>query len=490
MSESPIRLPVNSLSPGGDARSLAAILDALPGGIAHYDRDLICRYANKAYRALYGFDEWDVVGAHVRIITGDTVFALNAPYHRAVLRGEPQTFERALPRADGSASQILARYVPDFGPDGRVTGFYAMLNDVTPLKSVELALRQSRDELDSMLARSREVNAGLEMAEQVARIGHWRVSLPDMALTWSEGVYRIHGVDPASFTPTVEAAIGFYHPDDREAVRTMLLRTASDGEPFDFVRRIVLADGTTRHVQGRGARTGRDRGARSAIFGVFADVTDQCMVEKALRDDNVLLGAMAFLDGLTGIPNRRRFDEALDRAVRSSERNHEPLSVVLIDVDRFKTFNDRYGHMAGDDCLRAIAGALVSAGRRPHDLVARFGGEELAILLPATDKEGAREVAERALQAIRDLRIPHAGNEAGGGFVSASMGVATAMPSACGGEATGAGLVAVADRVLYAAKRRGRNRMVASLIDAPSAGSVRDMIDRFQARRFEAAPRA
>ena len=166
-----------------------------------------------------------------------------------------------------------------------------------------------------------------------------------------------------------------------------------------------------------------------------------------------ILKGLSHLDGLTGIANRRRFDEMLEREWRRCRRNAKPLSLLMMDVDFFKRYNDHYGHIAGDDCLKAVAVALCSVVKRPGDLVARYGGEEFVALLPETVAPGALEVAEAINHAINDLDIPHAESEASG-HVTLSIGCATLVP---GGNKVPLELVEAADGRLYTAKEEGRN---------------------------------
>ena len=186
---------------------------------------------------------------------------------------------------------------------------------------------------------------------------------------------------------------------------------------------------------------------------------------KALADE---LRALATRDGLTGLANRRSFDDALTREWRRSLRSGSPLSLLMVDVDHFKLFNDHYGHPAGDACLRLVADALRSAGRRPADVMARYGGEEFALLLPETPRAGAESVARGIIDAIDSLAIPHAASKTAP-HVTLSIGMAshgervgsTERPSvrACSvaEEASSAeDLVRVADRALYQAKHAGR----------------------------------
>ncbi len=170
-----------------------------------------------------------------------------------------------------------------------------------------------------------------------------------------------------------------------------------------------------------------------------------------------LLDRLAKLDGLTNIANRRRFDEVLDQEWRRAVREGQPLSMIMLDVDCFKEFNDVYGHGEGDQCLRRVALAMRGALTRPGDLLARYGGEEFAAILPDTDLDGARNIGERMRTAVQALAIRHQHNQACA-VVTVSAGCASAQPSP---QMSARGLVETADAMLYAAKQAGRNRVAA-----------------------------
>ena len=177
----------------------------------------------------------------------------------------------------------------------------------------------------------------------------------------------------------------------------------------------------------------------------------------ALELRNVSLRQLADSDALTGLANRRRFEETLAFEHERARRSGLPFSLVLLDVDFFKKFNDRYGHVAGDDCLRRVADAIATGPRRPTDLAARYGGEEFAIVLPDTDGEGARAVAEKIRLAVQALGIVHADSTCGA--VTISLGVHTCHPAAEPG-ATPLACIEAADALLYRAKQDGRNCLV------------------------------
>jgi two-component system, cell cycle response regulator len=174
---------------------------------------------------------------------------------------------------------------------------------------------------------------------------------------------------------------------------------------------------------------------------------------------NQTLHRLANLDGLTGVANRRRFEEHLDQEWRRMFREKAPLSIILGDLDYFKRYNDTYGHLEGDDCLKVVASAITRVVNRPADLVARYGGEEFAIILPSTPSEGAMQVAQSIRQEIQKLKIPHQAS-AVGEYVTMSLGIATKIPDR---EILAKELIEAADKALYQAKEQGRNCAVAHL---------------------------
>ena len=184
------------------------------------------------------------------------------------------------------------------------------------------------------------------------------------------------------------------------------------------------------------------------------DITVRKQMELALQDANQKLEKLANLDGLTNLANRRCFDNRLETEWLRLAREQQPLSLILFDVDKFKCYNDYYGHLAGDDCLVRLAQAVQQEVRRPADLVARYGGEEFVILLPNTDVEGGIKVAQSIQQAIHNLAIPHKHSHVKD-IVTVSLGIASLIPRL---EVEPDTLVAHADKALYQAKEQGRDR--------------------------------
>jgi len=241
-----------------------------------------------------------------------------------------------------------------------------------------------------------------------------------------------------------------YTPESIALIAQEIGKLQRDGTSHVMLE-AIRKDGQHIWVENKVKVLERGEGGMSVVI-CTRDITERKLLEDALAQQ-------ALVDGLTGIHNRRAFDAALEREWKRGAREGTMLSVALLDVDHFKRFNDSYGHLAGDDCLRAIAAAVKDAVKRPGDMVARFGGEELAILLPATELEPAKMVANRCCQAVAALLIPHCGNAEGMGLVTLSGGVSAGRAAIPGEARMPEGLLLAADAALYGAKQKGRNRV-------------------------------
>jgi len=173
---------------------------------------------------------------------------------------------------------------------------------------------------------------------------------------------------------------------------------------------------------------------------------------------NEFLKRISMIDGLTGLANRHSFEEFMDREWRRAIREKRPMSLIMLDIDFFKAYNDNYGHLGGDDCLKKVAAILAETMKRPADLVARYGGEEFIVVMPDTDIRGAREIAEKLRIAVEVLSVPHAHSSAAS-VVTISLGVASLVPE-LGQDPSH--LIKLVDAALYAAKHDGRNRVKAA----------------------------
>ncbi len=258
----------------------------------------------------------------------------------------------------------------------------------------------------------------------------------------------------------------FILPKYIPAIAEEFVAFSTDGrDESTLVMQLQKKHGGTLWVEGK-ARIVRtnELGAAGELVVVFRDISER----KKLEDQ---LTQAAMTDALTGLFNRRAFDEALERHWSDCVLTGGQMSLLLIDIDRFKDFNDTYGHHAGDDCLRVVARSTSDILRATDGMVARYGGEELVVVLPDTDLPGSLAMAEQVRNAVWSARLPHLKNQDGGGRVTVSVGVATALSRAGGTIRMPEGLLLAADNALYKAKHQGRNRVEAALLLAPDGST-------------------
>lgn len=199
----------------------------------------------------------------------------------------------------------------------------------------------------------------------------------------------------------------------------------------------------------------KDSSGEQKLIVVSRNINERKLTEQKLKEANELLQHISTIDGLTGIKNRRAFNERIELEWERGLRNKTPLSLIMLDIDYFKNYNDTYGHLAGDDCLKSVAQAIQQAVPRKTDIVCRYGGEEFAIILPDTDLEGALLVGERIRSKIEELNIPHSASKVSK-VVTGSIGVASMIPNK---KRCFVDLISSADDAVYKAKEAGRNQV-------------------------------
>ncbi len=352
------------------------------------------------------------------------------------------------------------------GPGGSVLYLLAMLALLSTMVYALGAAVSERRRMNQALA---DQHARLSRNESLYRLltDHasdiiTRVRLDGRRLYVSPGCTAVLGWTPAEMMqPNWHDHV---HPEDLAQFRAVREQMASGNDYLANTYRYARKDGSWCWLEARLHLVRQSDGTAKEFVANLRDVTRQKEAEQALEHAMAELAAKASTDGLTGVANRGRFDEVLDQEWRRAMRGGETMALLLIDADHFKAFNDRYGHQAGDTCLKAIASGIAAQIRRPHDLAARYGGEEFAVILPATSLDGALDVGERVRAAIEALDIPHEANA--DGVVTVSIGVAAAMPTA---DIAQQGLLEAADAALYSAKRDGRNRVQAAMLPIRSA---------------------
>lgn len=331
--------------------------------------------------------------------------------------------------------------VPLRNRQGDMIGLAGVTVDITHKKLLEQELQSSRNIMAQAMA---EMSDGLAMFGPDGRVvfcnDQYRALFPKSAYARQTGAHITEIVRAAVRNgERQDLAIDLDEETIQAAGRTLFVNK-------DEV--IPMADGRWLSLR---TRVTEDR----HVLALVSDITGIKQSELSLKNLAEHLKGLAETDALTGLSNRRSFDESLQREYEAAKQSGRTLSLLLIDVDRFKAFNDRYGHLAGDVCLKSVASTISAAARRSGDITARFGGEEFAVLLPDTDGETAIAIAEKIRQSISEVGMPHEGSEFG--IVTASIG-ATVFTS----ESriyNPAELVARADLALYQAKDAGRDRV-------------------------------
>ena len=242
------------------------------------------------------------------------------------------------------------------------------------------------------------------------------------------------------------------HAEDREKTANFCISQSEDGADHEADYRALKADGGYVWVRDV-VHVVRKNGVTTELVGFIFDISERKIMEDKLIILNKKLEQLSFQDGLTSIANRRSFDQTLTTEWQHARRNQQPISLIIADIDCFKTYNDYYGHLQGDDCLVKVAHALSQAPMRVTDLVARYGGEEFVILLPNTTATAALEIAERCRNIVFAQKIEHAMSSVSD-VVTVSVGVSTITPTIDTEQSL---LFTTADKMLYQAKENGRN---------------------------------
>ncbi|RYE73011.1 MAG: diguanylate cyclase [Oxalobacteraceae bacterium] len=247
------------------------------------------------------------------------------------------------------------------------------------------------------------------------------------------------------------------HPEDRETVVKFCVEQSKNGVDHEADYRALTRDGQYVWIRDVVHVVRDATGKVDCLVGFMFDITEQKKTEEKLLTLQKQLEQMSYTDGLTGVPNRRMFDTVWEREWASAQRAQSSLSLVLLDIDYFKQYNDRYGHLQGDECLKRIGQVLEAAGKRARDMFARFGGEEFVLIMPDTDANAALLVAERLRSLILQDRVAHEDSPVEQ-ILTISLGVGTIVPSR---NACSAAFLETVDQQLYRAKRNGRNQVAA-----------------------------
>ncbi|MBE1441109.1 diguanylate cyclase domain-containing protein [Paenibacillus sp. OAS669] len=408
---------------------LSEILENISDGIFSLDSYGRFIYLNSAAEHLLERSRSDLLGASFWTCFPDAAGTPLYDYYLAALTTQtPQTFEWWF--------SPLGKWFDVRTYPGKNL-FTIYLRNITMQKNNEAALRES-EEMFRMITEN-----STDMISRIAMNGTY--------LYVSAASRTLLGYEPDALVGS--SVFDMLHPDDLQFTDGHKEPSLTDLRIDLSAYRIRKKDGTYIWFETTARPILDKRGLNKEVITVSRDITARKHVENQLRETNELLQRISTVDALTGVANRRGFDECLLKEWKQGSRMSTPLSLILVDIDFFKRYNDSYGHIEGDICLQRVAESLRKAAKRPGDFIARYGGEEFVVLLPSTDAAGARTVAEHLRQQVELLQIPHTRSEHSP-YITISSGTATMIPSR---DMDPSELFLRADKALYQAKQEGRN---------------------------------
>ena len=400
--------------------------------------DYVFLSANPAFETHTGLRVTDILGRRfTEVMPGIEKPPFIEIYHKVVLTGESVSFEQY--------SEPQGRYY--FINAFRIskTCFGTIFIDITDRKRTEDAVRESEETYKTILMASPD---DITIADLSGRI-----------IIVSDAAHKIFGY--AQGEGPGMSVMDFIAPADHERAHANILRMFHENYPGPNEYLAIRKDGSIFDIEVNNALIRDRQGNPMRMVLIVRDITRRKKAEQQIQEllhqietERDLAQRNSLTDSLTGLPNRRFFDIALKAEFLRHKRYNTHLSLIMLDVDRFKRYNDHYGHLKGDECLRQIARALKATAERAPDIVARYGGEEFVVILPDTGSQEAAVLARRIGESVRRLKLVHAASDTSE-FVTISLGITSTMDHVLN---DGAQLVAFADQALYQAKKNGRNK--------------------------------
>lgn len=409
----------------------ARVISSSPDMISMIDSDYVYRMVNDAYLCGFKMERHEIIGKTVEDLIGTELFEkVSRPSLDKALSGETVNVSTWMELPVLGRRFLAVTYHPVEDPDGSIHYVSLAAKDMTDLKQSEVALQATTDRLT--------------LASKAGGIGVWEWNLDTDEVIWDERMYAIYNVEDWEFPSAYEAWRHRVHPDDIAEAEAELDECVKESRDFNFEYRLIWPNREIRVIRAAAmlADAGSDSGRK--MIGVNLDITEQrTMEENLLR--------LATTDSLTGAHNRRSFMERAEYEMERSKRYASPLTVLSLDIDHFKHINDRYGHHAGDEVLKALV-ILCKATLRNTDVFGRLGGEEFSALLTETDIYAGELSAERVRKAVEEMEVV-----VGDDVITLTVSIGLYEYDNCDDSLDE--IMQRADAAMYRAKQSGRNRV-------------------------------
>lgn len=348
--------------------------------IAILDRKMDYLYVSQKYINDYKIKEKNIIGKNHYAVFPDLPRKWRNIYQK-VLEGETLSSESELfEQSDGTVDWIRWESRPWYESDGSIGGV---------IMYAELLTEQIK-----MLENLKASEHSLNIAQKIAHIGSWDYDLQTKTFIWSDEVYRIFGLTPNAIKPGYDTYFKFIHPEDKENMIKGHFDSLKNKEPHSIDHKLLLDDGSVKYVHHESETIYDDAGNPLRSYGIIADITNKKIAEEKLL-------YLSYHDQLTGLYNRRYFEEAL---INLDKEENLPISIIMGDVNGLKLINDSFGHNVGDDLLKKTSGVIKLECRRT-DIIARLGGDEFAVILPETDEEEAQKITNRIKDHIEKYKF-------------------------------------------------------------------------------------